>query len=450
MVYKSLYIQIIIRVTLLLVTCMILGWIGLNREYIHTAVVVFMLLIAQVFAMIYYLNRTNRYLGNFFSSVQDRGTSLKIKTEASPYVSELVRKMNALGELIEQSRLETENERNYLKYLVENIEVGIITFHENGRVDLINSGARKILKAKEIQSIKDLNKYKKDFPEILFQLQPGKHTLVNVIVENELVQLALRKSILKMKEKTCSLISFQDINLELDRKELDSWQKIIRVLAHEIISTITPIISLSKNQLKQLRKNGRIRIAAELSNEIVSETVEGLEIINKRGKGLIKFVENYRSLTHLPEPEIKKFKLNKLLNRIIRLIKSEFPGIRLHFKLFIPPNLSLLADEKLLEQVILNLLHNSVYALRKKKVKEIAINAGEETSNNKWITIRDNGCGIETENLENIFIPFFTTHKKGSGIGLSLAKQIMRVHNGNITVRSEPGKFTEFKLKFNQ
>jgi two-component system nitrogen regulation sensor histidine kinase NtrY len=450
MVYNSLYIQIIIRTILLLGSCMILGWLGLTREYLHTSIVIILLLIAQTLAMIRYLNRTNRTLGIFFSSVLDRGTSLKItKRVTNPYLGELVEKMNALLGLIEKSRRETENERNYLKYLIENIETGVITFEENGRIDLINTGAKRILKAKELHTISDLDKYRTGLSGILMHTHPGKHTLVNVFVENELLQLALRKSILRMKEKTYYLVSFQDINSELDRKELDSWQKIIRVLSHEIISTITPIVSLSKNQLKQLKKHGKTKFASELSDENVSETVEGLEIINTRGEGLINFVQHYRSLTRLPEPEIKTFKLEKLLNRVIRLVNSEFPDMDIQYQLFIPQDFSLLADEKLLEQVVLNLLHNSVHAFGNRKNKEITIKAGEEAGSRRWISIRDNGCGIETGNLENIFIPFFTTRKTGSGIGLSIAKQIMRLHNGSITVRSEPGEFTEFKLRFN-
>jgi two-component system nitrogen regulation sensor histidine kinase NtrY len=258
----------------------------------------------------------------------------------------------------------------------------------------------------------------------------------------------VQKSLFKLQEKSYWLISFQDINSELDKKELDAWQKIIRVLTHEIMSSISPVSSLSEHLLNKLQDANKPGIVKEPDGKLMEDIAEGLDIIKTRGEGLMDFVRHYHSLTHLPIPVLEEIQLSPFLERILNLTEPECKKNDITVKLDVRGSFQISIDPQLIEQVLLNLIRNSLQALDGISTeKSIWITASRNISGIQ-ISVRDNGCGIDTENMDNIFIPFYTTRKKGSGIGLSFAKQIMRLHNGQISVKSDDGKGAEFILRF--
>jgi signal transduction histidine kinase len=237
---------------------------------------------------------------------------------------------------------------------------------------------------------------------------------------------------------------------------MDSWQKLIKILNHEIMNSIAPITSLSSTLSGFYKSDGNETGSELITGKIISDTIRGLSIIEEHGKGLIKFVESYRSLTQLPKPEFTRINIEEFFERISILANSFLdsgnekfqirPAIKINV---MPSGLTLMADDKLVAQVIINVIRNSVEAFElSMEDKIIEINASKDSDERVIITIRDNGPGMNADVLEKVFIPFFTTKESGSGIGLSLSKQIMRLHNGNITCDSSPDNGTTISLIF--
>jgi two-component system nitrogen regulation sensor histidine kinase NtrY len=251
-------------------------------------------------------------------------------------------------------------------------------------------------------------------------------------------------------------VTLQNIKSELDMHEMDSWQKLIRILNHEIMNSVAPITSLSSTLSGFYKSGGNETRPEGITRKIISDTIRGLSIIEDHGKGLINFVESYRSLTHLPKPEFARINIEEFFERVTILVNSYLdseggtheikPKITTDVR---PANLTVMADDKLLAQVFINIVKNSIEAFdRSGKDNEIEIKAFKEPDGRVIITIQDNGPGMDADTLEKIFVPFFTTKESGSGIGLSLSRQIMRIHNGNITCDSTPGGGSTFSMIF--
>jgi signal transduction histidine kinase len=286
-----------------------------------------------------------------------------------------------------------------------------------------------------------------NLPEILFNSKPGRQRLVRLTVHAEAVGLWLKMAEIKLNEKKFRLASVQNIQHELEDEEVEAWQKLIRVLTHEIMNSVTPVNSLTNTIIRMLEKNGQPLNSSEIDESTLRNVLEGLHSIEKRNKGLIGFVQSYRSLTRIQKPAFTNIEVNELLIRMASLVKNEAEnhGIRLIVNTY-KEQLLLNADEKLVEQVLINLINNAIYALRAVESGEILLTSGS-TRDEILIEVSDTGEGIPADIINNIFIPFFTTKVEGSGIGLSLSRQIMRIHGGSITVRSVPFN-TQFSLRF--
>ncbi|MDD3049985.1 MAG: ATP-binding protein, partial [Candidatus Cloacimonetes bacterium] len=255
------------------------------------------------------------------------------------------------------------------------------------------------------------------------------------------------KSFLLYSERV-TLISLQNIQSELEEQEMLAWQKLISVLTHEIMNSITPIASLSETLNEILKQVTEEIEGNEVSTETLDDIRNSIMTINRRSSGLIKFVESYRSLTKIPRPVIKIVTVNNIFKNICNLMGAEIRKQNIALELTIKPSgLEVAVDEQLIEQVLINLIKNAIHALEGKENKTIILSAYADNYSHPFISVADNGEGIIPEALDKIFIPFFTTRKEGNGIGLSLSREIMRAHGGTITVSSEPGK-TIFTLRF--
>jgi nitrogen fixation/metabolism regulation signal transduction histidine kinase len=245
------------------------------------------------------------------------------------------------------------------------------------------------------------------------------------------------------------LLSVQDIKNELDEKELDSWRKLIRVMMHEIMNSITPITSLSESLAGYFYTDGKIKITSEIDKKTIETTIRGLEVIREQGKGLISFVESYRKLTRLPKPEKKPFSAKNLIENILILSGSfqhaEHVDVSFNVQ---PEELEILADEKQISQVLINLVKNAFQANADNSEAKVKILCGLGATGRPEIKVVDNGPGIPDDVLDKVFIPFFTTKENGSGIGLSLSRQIMQMHGGTLKLISNQGKQTAAVLSF--
>jgi two-component system, NtrC family, nitrogen regulation sensor histidine kinase NtrY len=230
---------------------------------------------------------------------------------------------------------------------------------------------------------------------------------------------------------------------------LDSWQKLIRVMTHEIMNSIAPITSLSNTLTKIFVKEGNPLPVSQITEKHIENIVQGLDVIEQTGKGLIHFVEDYRKLTKIPKPVFKPINITNWLSAIEVLMKNRFEEEQIKFRIITKESIcELIGDEKLLSQVLINLLNNAVEALKTVQTKKITVTVTEGVQERLKISITDNGIGIDPNELEKVFIPFYTTRENGSGIGLSLSRQIMRLHRGSISAFSIPGEKTTFVLSF--
>jgi signal transduction histidine kinase len=259
-----------------------------------------------------------------------------------------------------------------------------------------------------------------------------------------------------IQNREVKIVTLQDIKSELDMHEMDSWQKLIRILNHEIMNSVAPITSLSST-LSGFYKSGEDQTSPDnITPRIISDTIRGLNIIEDHGKGLIHFVESYRSLTQLPKPEFTRVNIKEFFERIMILVNSGFDTDNNKYEVrplitssVTNDEITLVADDKLLAQVFINVVKNSIEAFGKCKEDDfISLSADRDTDGRIVLSIKDNGPGMDAETLEKIFVPFFTTKEIGSGIGLSLSRQIIRLHNGNITCDSVPGEGTTFTMLF--
>jgi len=413
-----------------------------DAHYLRS-IYLFVFLIIALFELFWYIDRTNRAFSSFLMALmQNDFTTTFSATSKGKSFRELYRAFNMITERFKKLSSEKQAQHIYLETLVEHVKVGIISFDENEKIQLMNEAFKKLSGKPTILYLKSLNTVNEELVETLRNIEPGDQKLLKINIGNNLMQLAIYASTFKIHDGTYKLISVQNIKNELDSNELDAWQKLIRVLTHEIMNSVTPISSLT-DTLATLT-------AAELEKEnpekaTMQKVMQGLKAIKSRSTGLQSFTEAYRKLTRIPQPAFDKIDLMKLLNRIETLLEKELTPI--DFKITSHKDeLICIADAALLEQVIINLIKNAIEALNDSENPQIKVTIIQ--NDKTFITISDNGPGVDTDKIDKIFIPFFTTKPEGSGIGLALSREIMRLHNGNIEVQSSKDSGTSFKLAF--
>ena len=349
-----------------------------------------------------------------------------------------------------KTRSDKEEHFQYLQTVVQHVGVGLIAFQPDGEVELINTAAKRLLRVPRLKNIKSLERLSKTLVKTMLRLSSRESALVKVEDENELLHLALYATEFKLRGQKFSLVSIQNIQSELEEKEMEAWQKLIRVLTHEIMNSITPIASLTSTVSGLIQDTyGKEMIKKKLKNEALNDIQQALKTIQKRSQGLLHFVDAYRNLALIPKPNFQIFSIKELFDRVRKLMQSNIKENSILFTASVDPEtLELTADPELTEQVLINLMLNAFQAVEGRKNAKIELNGLMDGRGRVIIQVVDNGPGIPHENMEKIFIPFFSTKEEGSGIGLSLSRQIIRLHNGSIGVHSEPNVQTIFTLRF--
>jgi two-component system, NtrC family, nitrogen regulation sensor histidine kinase NtrY len=446
MVSQNLNTQIIFRVFLMAVSALMLGWIVFAEHFYVLAAFIMIVFIGQIAELINFLNRTNRKIAYFFDAIRNDDSTLNFpeKTD-NRSLSELNTSLNKVNELIKNIKFELREQEQYYKTILEHVSIGIITYNEKGTIFLANSTAKNLLGHEHLTHINQIIRLDKKLFTALKELQPGGRKLVSFSSKNGIIQLSLKSTLFKTAHENFQLVVIQDIKNELEIKELESWIKLIRVLTHEIMNTVAPITSLSQTILGYFKN-----LDGKMPDErIIRNTMKGLEVIDERGNGLISFVETYRKLTRIPPPEKKSVPLGLLLENTITLINIEpiDKKIQIDWELN-PTDLEISADKKQISQVLINLIKNSLEALKNNESGLIQLKGDINKNGRAQVSVTDNGPGIPEDLMDKIFVPFFTTKESGSGIGLSLSRQIMLLHGGSLKVVSKPGVQTVFTLEF--
>jgi two-component system nitrogen regulation sensor histidine kinase NtrY len=418
----------------------------LFQTRLYAAMAAVGLLIAfEVAALFRTVDRSNRDLTRFFEAVKFGDFTQSFDRRSAGRSFRHLR--TALAEVMgafQKARAEKEEQALYLRTIVQHVAIGLLVFQPDGTVDLMNNGAKRLLGVTQLKNVQSLEAVSSGLASTLLGLKPRERTLVRIERPDEQLQLAVQASEFKLRARTFILVSIQDIRSELEEKEIDAWQKLIRVLTHEIMNSMTPISSLAATAQDLITRSGP-RGDPESWNDIEL----ALRTIAKRSQGLLNFVDGYRNLTRIPKPNLKFFPAQDLFSRVSQLLQAPLAegGARFESSLR-PENLELLADPDLLEQVLINLLLNAADAVRGRENARIELSAYIDERGRPVIQVRDNGVGIPEENLDKVFIPFFSTKEGGSGIGLNLSRQIMQLHNGTISVSSRPGIESVFTLRF--
>jgi nitrogen fixation/metabolism regulation signal transduction histidine kinase len=447
MVYKRFRFVIVGRILLLAAFIYLFYYLLLGTEYYAATFIIACIIIYQVVALIHYVEKTNRDLTRFLDAIKYSDFSQTfISTGLGSSFNELKAAFNDVILKFQQARAEKEEHFRYMQTVVQHVGIGVIAFDTQGEVSLINSAAKRLLGLPHLKNIKALARVSQELVELLPGMKSGQKSLIKIESYEEEVQLVIYAAEFRMHDSKYTLVSLQNIGAELEEKEMEAWQKLIRVLTHEIMNSITPISSL-----------------AITANELLSDTVEkeqvspglvedihtALQTIQSRSKGLLNFVDAYRNLTRIPKPNFQIFQISDLFNQIRMLMRAQLENKKIELISEVRPGgLELTADPELVEQILINLVLNSIQAINGRSDPQIDLTARMDERGRVLIQVSDNGEGMLKEVQEKIFIPFFTTKKGGSGIGLSLARQIMRLHRGSISVQSEPNIKTVFTLRF--
>ena len=451
MLLNKFFINVLIRVTLIVLSSIVLGIVlqHLDYGYYYTLTGMIFLILFQTYLLVNQVNKTNADLEKFFSSVQDHDSSVRFSEYSeNDSFRKLHDRMNNLNIIIQKVKIENERTSQFLQSVVAHVDIGLLSFDTNGRIGIYNNAAKRYLKAPQLLQLSSVKTFNDELFEIINTIKPGQEILHKVKTDNLLQSILVKSTELKFKSDVIKLVSFQDITNELDKKELDSWQRLIRVLTHEIMNSISPITSLTKVISGYFRKqDGEIPLTSEeIDDQKIRRTLSGLATIEETGLGLLDFVDKYRSFTSLPKPDLTKFKIEHLIRKCKLLMESNIPeNIKITTDVN-PEDIALEADYTQIEQVLINLIKNASEALNNKKKGTIKLKA-YYADGGITISVEDNGSGISGDIIDDIFVPFYTTKEKGSGIGLSLSKQIIQNHNGTISVNSAPGKGSEFTLK---
>jgi len=452
MVYKRFTLSVIFQLILILTVLFCIAFLFFNLErnqYIYTFIVLLSVLSFQVYFLIRFITRTNRELTKFIDSIKQEDYSLKypsIKSKSS--IAELHESFNTIIEAFKRVKIDREMQFNFLQLIIENIEIGILAINESQEIVLMNSAAEKLLgvhKSKTWRQLKMKVEYFCNKVETVFS---GGKKLIEWKSNEKSLNLSVEVVNTTLLGKAHKLITINDIKKEIEQKELDAWIKLIRVLNHEIMNSTTPISSLTETILMLLEdKKNDPKPIKDLNEQVISDVIGSIKTIQKRSDGLYDFVNEYRKLTKVPPPKIEQVRVKDLIDDVTKLMlpADSEKNINLIYQIN-PDDLMAPMDPNLIEQVLINLIKNSTEALEGTEKPTILIETGT-TTKSSFISITDNGPGIEPELMDEIFVPFFSTKEEGSGIGLSLSRQIMRLHGGYISVKSEQDK-TIFKLVF--
>ena len=401
-----------------------------------------------IYDLVLYVERTNRRLSNIFEAIKysDFTRSFSMRQMGNSFDS-LDKALNEVMMSFHKAREEREEALRYLETIVQHVGTGLMVFDQSGDIETMNTAAKRLLNVLTIRHIHELKPLSESLVETLEMAHTGQNHLIKINTAGEDKTIALSVTEFRKKESLYKVVSLKNIQSELQSKEFEAWQNITKVMTHEIVNSITPIASLSGtiNQMiaQEIDQDGK------LSEDTLKDVHEAMTIIERRSEGLKHFVDAYRRFGSLPKPQFKLISVKELIDRSVSLYKVESAEHGVALKASVEPqNLQFNADPELLELVLINIIKNAIQASENRPNALVEVKGSMDNQGHIVIEISDNGKGIIPEAIDKVFIPFFTTKQGGTGIGLSLSKQIIHLHQGTLRVESLPEVRTTFILRF--
>lgn len=448
--FKRFSVLLVIRLVLVFAGLITSGLLLITPGLYAATTLSLLVTVALVYEVYSFVSRTNQELTRFLDAARyaDFGQRFQFPGLGAGFEN-LGETFTQILDRFREDRREQEVELRQLRALLEHVPVPLISIRSDDSVVLWNNAARRLFGSQQLSRISDLDSFGLDFREQLESLKAGERRLVRFSADDMTLSLTVSASELTVGSKVERLISLMNIQTELDGMQLSAWQDLVRVLTHEIMNSITPVASLARTAV-DLVDDARSRVQGQ--EDIVTELVDARDAVDtvaRRSDGLMNFVSSYRELTKPLTPGKERFLIQDLFADLYRIVMQDWPTERVQFSVNVEPStLDLVADRQLIEQVLINLLQNAEHALDKDPDGIVQLNAKLNPRGHVTISVTDNGPGIAAEIAPRVFVPFFTTRKEGSGVGLALSRQIMIAHGGTLTYHPARGGGAEFRLVF--
>ena len=417
------------------------------RQQVTTASGFAVLAFLVTLRLISYVNRTNRILDHFLSYMMERDPSLHFSVRyVKRHFKGLHERMERLIWDLKEHRINLEVQANYLETILDNVSTGILCFDQQGKIQTMNRAAGALLELDHMTNLEELDARHHGLGTRILRLRPNREITETLHHQGSPVQLTIHSTRIKLKKELIHIAAINDISSQMEMQEIQSWKKLIRVINHEIMNSMTPIITLSMAIRRKLTLGNETRPVEQLSIALLEDAIASASIIEERSSGLVSFIERYKKLTSLPPLKLERFSAKELFAKTDQFFREDLKAKNIRIRWPGSCDTVLEADRQMLEQVMINLVKNSMEALRNREDPEIVLSCQRDAEDRICLTVADNGKGIPGDKLEQVFVPFFTTREQGSGIGLSLCKQIIQSHGGSIRMESTPGKGTRVMI----
>lgn len=447
MIFKRYEWRLVLRVLLLFAALTATAALVVSPYYLFLSITV-PLAVYMVVDLVRFQKKAQDEVSQFVESIRYRDFSRHFDVRKAPHeLKALRRSFNDINNTFKHISRERETQYHYLEKILELVDTGILSYEqETGETGWINEAFKKLMDVPYLKTIQSLEKREEALYLEIIKLKPGDAKIITITRNQQLVKILVTASALRSDDKIYKLVAFQNVSEALDETESKAWQKLLNVMTHEIMNSVAPISSLADTLKNRLQ-------SPEIKNSPVSSQMDDLELgidtIKRRSEGLLKFTESYRSLNKITRLERSKILVRNLFENLNSLMRPTLEKKNIELEIILrDPALAIEADLNLVEQVLINLMVNAIEAVKDGPEPLITLSAEMLSNNKTLLKVIDNGIGMPPELLDKIFIPFFSTRKAGSGIGLSLCKQIMLLHKGNIQVQSTEGAGSAFILQF--
>ena len=437
---------VLIRVFLIVASCLIFAFLFARSDYLFSQIILLALIPLQTFELIRYSRKVSRELSRFLLAIKYGDVTVNFNMDKlGRDFKSLSFAFRDLIRSIQEVKIEKEAQLQLLKLIIDKISFGIIAYKEDGEILLMNQSSAELLEIPKVIHWQYIREHAGEFALQIEEMASAGRKLIES--DNQEKQLSVVVHFLSIREERCRLITFHDIRDEIEQKEIEAWYKLIRILTHEIMNSLTPLGSLTDTILMLLEENGQQKPLEKINEQQIADIRSSVMTIRKRSMGILNFVEDYRKLTNIPHPQFDNVMVRDLFDGVTRFLNVMLEENHIHVVFEISPeDLRISMDQNLMEQVLINLVTNAVYASNRSSQKMIELKAWSDDKRPR-IAVTDYGRGIDPDKMNKIFIPFYSTREGGSGIGLSFSKHVVHLHHGRIKVESKSGEKTTFILE---
>lgn len=448
-ILRTQHVKLVVQVVLLLGFTFSFCYSLLESNWLGVPVISLIIIVILTANIIRVIEKSNRDFAQFLSNISHNDFATFSGSSNQAFSGrDFIDAQKTLASKFRKLKADRSAQYQHLQMVVEHVDTALICFDSNGKIEFINRAATRLLNKKYIANLDVVASLNQELADCLVEIHADETRILKLIIDRQLHQIMLSATEFVLLEKKFKLVSMQNIKHALDEKEIESWQKLIKVLTHEIMNSMTPIVSLSRYIEGVVADKQAVAKLADESSEQYRDLQKSVDAIASRSQGLMDFVDSYRSLSNLPIPVLSELSIVALFERIKLLLKEKIDDAEINFSSAVEPqSLSMVADVNLLEQILINLLSNAIDAVAGNSVRNIEL-ACHQQGNKILMQVTDNGCGISKDVIDNIFTPFFTTKETGNGIGLSLSRQLTRLNKGTLEVSSTAGSGSQFTLTF--